>query len=129
MIFKGRNDEALNILSYYHAGGDVSNATVQFEYKEIKETITLEKEVLKETSYMDFFKTKGNRWRLAIVSIFEIFDCMRGVLLIRRQVISLGIISQYSGNALFSNYSNLIYEGAGITSQNQKIPVSRRIPI
>lgn len=39
------------------------------------------------------------------------------------QIISLGIISQYSGNALFSNYSNLIYEGAGIMSQNKKMPV------
>lgn len=70
LLFKGKNDEALKILSYYHAGGDVSNATVQFEYKEIKDTITLETEVLKETSYMDFFKTKGNRWRLAIVRRF-----------------------------------------------------------
>jgi hypothetical protein len=54
---------------------------------------------------MDFLKTKGNRYRLAIL-------------------ISLGIISQYSGNALFSNYMNKIYNGMGITSQNQKIPVS-----
>lgn len=105
LIFKGRNDEALNMLAYYHAGGDVSNATVQFEYKEIRETITLETTVVKETSYLDFFRTKGNRWRLAII-------------------VSLGIISQYSGNALFSNYSNLIYEGAGITDQNQKAPLN-----
>ena len=70
LIFKGRNEEALNMLAYYHADGDVSNATVQFEYKEIRDTITLEKEVLKETSYLDFMKTKGNRWRLAIVRAF-----------------------------------------------------------
>lgn len=68
LIFKGRNEEALNMLAYYHADGDVSNATVQFEYKEIRETITLEREVLKETSFLDFVRTKGNRWRLAIVS-------------------------------------------------------------
>ena len=92
------------MLAYYHAGGQVDNATVQFEYKEIRDTIQIEKEVLNESSYLDFFRTKGNRWRLAIL-------------------ISLGIISQYSGNALFSNYINLIYEGAGITSQSQKIAV------
>ena len=39
-------------------------------------------------------------------------------------LISLGIISQYSGNALFSNYINLIYNSMGITKQGQKIPVS-----
>ena len=40
------------------------------------------------------------------------------------QIVSLGIISQYSGNALFSYYQDLVYEGAGITDQNQKLPVS-----
>jgi len=51
---------------------------------------------------MDFFRTKGNRWRLAII-------------------ISIGIISQYSGNAVISNYANLIYTKAGITGQQQKL--------
>lgn len=93
------------MLAYYHAGGDVNNATVQFEYREIKDTIHLEIEADKDSSYIDFFKTKGNRWRLAIL-------------------LSLGIISQYSGNALFSNYINLIYTGAGITSQDQKMALT-----
>jgi hypothetical protein len=67
LVDKGRNDEALNMLAHYHAGGDVSNPTVQFEYREIRDTITIEKEVTKESSYLDFFRTKGNRWRLAII--------------------------------------------------------------
>lgn len=92
------------MLAYYHANGDVSNPTVQFEYREIRDTLMIEKEVTKESSYLDFFRTRGNRWRLAII-------------------VSLGIISQYSGNALFSNYISLIYAGAGITSDNQTIPV------
>jgi hypothetical protein len=58
-----------------------------------------------ESSYLDFFRTRGNVWRLSII-------------------VSLGIISQYSGNALFSNYMNVIYEGAGITTQNQKLALS-----
>lgn len=97
-----RYEEALNTLAYYHANGDHNNATVQFEYAEMKETIRMEADANSNSGYVDFLKTKGNRWRLAIL-------------------ISLGIISQYSGNALFSNYINLVYEGAGITDQNQKM--------
>ncbi|KAJ9631985.1 hypothetical protein H2203_000386 [Taxawa tesnikishii (nom. ined.)] len=100
LINKDRAEEALQMLAYYHAAGDENNATVQFEFREIKETMRLEKAADKGSSYIEFLKTKGNRWRLAIL-------------------ISLGIISQYSGNALFSNYSKLIYEGAGITGAGQ----------
>ena len=71
----------------------------------MRDTIRMEEDANTNSSYLDFFKTKGNRWRLAIL-------------------ISLGIISQYSGNALFSNYINLVYEGAGITNPNQKMGVS-----
>lgn len=104
-IAKDRPEEALATLAHYHANGDIHNSTVQFEYQEIKETLRLEFEFKKTSSYMDFLRTKGNRYRLAIL-------------------LSLGIISQYSGNALFSNYMNLIYNSMGITNQSQKIPVS-----
>lgn len=97
------------MLATFHAGGDRQNATVQYEYQEIKETMRIEREATKATSYLDFVRTKGNRWRLAII-------------------ISLGIISQYSGNALFSNYMNTIYLGAGITDQNQKLAVRASLP-
>jgi hypothetical protein len=99
----------LDILAYYHGNGDKNNATVQFEYREIKETISLEMRFQKNSSYLDFMKTKGNRYRLALL-------------------ISLGVISQYSGNALFSNYTNLIYNSMGITEQTKKIPVRFPLP-
>jgi hypothetical protein len=102
---KDRPEQALAVLAKHHAGGDVSNATVQFQYREIKETISADVTIKKSSRYVDFLLTRGNRWRLAII-------------------ISLGIISQYSGNALFSNYMNIIYEGAGITAQNEKLAVS-----
>ena len=105
LVSKDRPEEALAMLAKHHAGGNVNNATVQFEYREIRETIQMEQQAATTTSYLDFFRTKGNRWRLAII-------------------ISIGIISQYSGNALFSNYMNAIYEGAGITVQDQKLGVS-----
>ena len=105
MVSKERYEEAETILAKYHANGDKTNATVAFEFREIKETLRLEFEYKKASTYADFLRTKGNRYRLALL-------------------ISLGVISQFSGNALFSNYMNLIYEGAGIKDQNQKIPVS-----
>ncbi|KAG9243134.1 general substrate transporter [Calycina marina] len=105
LMSKDRREDSLQILSKYHGGGNSSNLTVQFEYREIKETIKLEAVAKDTTGYIDFFRTKGNRWRLAII-------------------ISVGVISQYSGNALFSNYMNTIYEGAGITNQNQKLGLS-----
>jgi sugar porter (SP) family MFS transporter len=102
LINKDRQEEALQMLAKWHAGGDTNNATVQFEYREICETIRRDKEVANKVSYLDFFRTRGNRWRLSII-------------------VSLGIISQYSGNSLFSNYMTVVYQGAGITSQNQTL--------
>ncbi|CAM1501372.1 Fc.00g105340.m01.CDS01 [Cosmosporella sp. VM-42] len=103
LVSKDRADEALAVLAKHHAGGDSNNVTVQFQYREIKETIQSRHGI--SSSYLDFFKTKGNRWRLTII-------------------ISLGVISQYSGNALFSNYIDIVYEGAGITQQNKKLALS-----
>ncbi|KIW24258.1 uncharacterized protein PV07_09986 [Cladophialophora immunda] len=102
LISKDRHDDALQTLAKWHANGNDQDLTVQFEFREISETLRIEKQVRATSSYMDFFKTKGNRWRLAII-------------------ISIGVISQYSGNAVISNYANLIYESAGITSQTQKL--------
>lgn len=105
LISKERYEEAEITLAKYHANGNKLNSTVAFEFREIKETIRLEYEYKKTSTYMDFLRTKGNRYRLSLL-------------------ISLGVISQYSGNALFSNYMNLIYESAGITSSKQKIPLN-----
>ncbi|ROV87856.1 hypothetical protein VSDG_09540 [Cytospora chrysosperma] len=105
LLNKNRDDEALLVLSRHHAGGNIHNSVVQFEFQEIKQTIKMDRDADKSTSYLDFFRTKGNRWRLSII-------------------VSLGVISQYSGNALFSNYINIIYEAAGITLQSQKLAMS-----
>ncbi|KAF4595725.1 hypothetical protein GQ602_001338 [Ophiocordyceps camponoti-floridani] len=105
LVNKGRSREALAVLAKYHGGGDANKPTVRYEFREIKQTIEMERKINKTSSYLEFFKTKGNRWRLAIV-------------------VSLGIISQYSGNALFSNYIDIVYEGAGIRDQNKKLALT-----
>ncbi|KAK4034811.1 general substrate transporter [Parachaetomium inaequale] len=105
LMAKDKHDQALQILAKYHANGDVNNATVQFEYREIKETIRLEFEASKSSSYMDFFKTKGNRYRFFVL-------------------ISLGIFSQWSGNAIISNYSALLYISAGVDDPTARLGLS-----
>lgn len=105
LMAKDQHDRALEILARYHANGDTNHPTVQFEYREIKETIRLEFEASKSSSYLDFFRTKGNRYRFAVL-------------------ISLGIFSQWSGNAIISNYSSSLYDSAGIHGSTQKLGLS-----
>ena len=105
LVSKDKPEQAHAMLVKHHGGGDPNNATVVFEYREIKDTINMEAAANRSSRYIDFVLTKGNRWRLAIV-------------------VSLGVISQYSGNAIFSNYMDPIYENAGIQDQQQKLSVS-----
>lgn len=105
LIAKDKHDRALKILAKYHANGNENHPTVQYEFREIKETIALEYEHKKNSSYLDFFRTKGNRYRLAVL-------------------LSLGIFSQWSGNAIISNYANLLYETAGVEGSTEKLGLS-----
>ena len=105
LVAKDRGNEALNVLAKYHANGNTENATVQFEYREIRDTIKLEQAANTSTSYTDFFRTKGNRYRLMVL-------------------ISLGFFSQWSGNAIVSNYSRVLYEGAGVDDSTARLGLS-----
>ena len=95
LISKDRSDQARQVLGYYHADGNSDDPLVAFEFEEIRETLRLEFLAKKSSSYLDFFKTKGNRYRLLLI-------------------ISLGLFSQWSGNALTSYYANQVYASAGV---------------
>ncbi|KAK1687365.1 sugar transporter [Colletotrichum godetiae] len=82
LVAKERYEDAENMLSTYH----------EFQDK-------------KSSSYLDFARTAGNRYRVVLL-------------------ISLAMVSQYSGTNLFSNYANKIYEGAGIRDQTNKVLLS-----
>lgn len=110
LISKGRNEEALNILARYHANGDANDATVRFEYLEIKETLRLEFQYQKTSSYLDFFKTKGNRYRLMLLA-------------------SLGLFSQWSGNGLVSYYATDVYNSIGITNADTQLGINGGLTI
>lgn len=106
LISKERHDEALRTLGKYHANGNINDPTVQFEYAEIKETLRLEFLYSKTSSYLDFFKTRGNRYRLLLI-------------------VSLGLFSQWSGNSLVSYYAVDVYKSIGVTDVNTQIGVSK----
>ena len=42
LVAQDRNEEALAMLAKYHGNGDENHPTVQFEYREIRETIKME---------------------------------------------------------------------------------------
>ena len=102
---KERDEEALKILAQYHANGDETDRDVLFEFHEIRETLRIEFEAKKSSSYLDFVRTKGNRYRLLLV-------------------VALGLFSQWSGNGLTSYYFALVLDSIGITDANTQFKIN-----
>lgn len=97
-------EKALQILAYYHAEGNEQDDVVQLEFTEITTALALEKEA-NSFSYMNFLKTPGNRKRLLII-------------------VTLGLFSQWSGNALISYYLTPILRTLGITSSQTQLGIN-----
>jgi hypothetical protein len=65
LINKGQNDQALRDLAKYHANGKEDDPLVMLEYTEICSALEAEGEEHK-SSWMDLFRTKGNRRRVTM---------------------------------------------------------------
>lgn len=83
LVERVREDEAMQVLTKYHANGDPNDPLVELEMAEIVEAVALDREINKNTSYLTLFKTKANRSRTLVV-------------------IMIGIFSQTLGNGLIS---------------------------
>lgn len=83
LISKDRDDEAREIIIKYHADGNASDPLVNIEMEEIRQALHIDRDIIQNTTYMSFFKTKGNRLRLLIL-------------------LTVGFFSQWSGNGLIS---------------------------
>jgi sugar porter (SP) family MFS transporter len=103
-ISKGHNEKALHTLAKVHARGDDQSELVQIEYKEIRETIALEKE-FEGNGWIELFQTPGNRRRLIIL-------------------VSLGFFSQWSGNGLVSYYMSDVLKDAGVTDSKLRLEIN-----
>ncbi|KAL3466373.1 general substrate transporter [Aspergillus heterothallicus] len=107
LMYKGREEEALEILIKYHANGNQQDELVTAEFYEIREVLRAEKEV--ETSGVKlFFATPGNRQRLLIIII-------------------LAIAGQWSGNGLVSYYLTKILETIGIVEPKEQLRINGAI--
>ncbi|KAF9012535.1 general substrate transporter [Cyathus striatus] len=105
LMSKGRDKEALRTLAYYHANGDETDPLVEYEYREIKTAIALDSEVANQTSWLDLFKTPGNRRRVRII-------------------IAIAFFSQWSGNGLISYYLNKVLDAIGITDTTVQLLIN-----
>ncbi|KAK6435204.1 hypothetical protein LTR95_008611 [Oleoguttula sp. CCFEE 5521] len=110
LVKQERGTEALNVLCKYHANGDELNETVLFEYAEIKETIRLEYMFKKSSSYTDFFKSRGNRYRLFLIA-------------------TLGLFSQWSGSGLTSYYFTIVMDSIGVTDTDTQFEINGSLTI
>ncbi|KAG8860731.1 hypothetical protein FRB91_001434, partial [Serendipita sp. 411] len=95
LVAKGRDAEAIAILTKYHANGRDRDPLVYFTYGQIREALAIEREINQTTSYLTLFKTPGNLRRMRIV-------------------FALGFFSQWSGNGLISYYLDPVLENVGV---------------
>ncbi|KAF9036263.1 general substrate transporter [Panaeolus papilionaceus] len=105
LIGKGREDEALKTLAYYHADGDENHPLVQYEFEEIRAALAYDREIAANVGWLSLVKTPGNRRRMRII-------------------IALAFFSQWSGNGLGSYYLNKVLSAIGITSPNTQLLIN-----
>ncbi|KAJ0120015.1 hypothetical protein J7T55_000868 [Diaporthe amygdali] len=65
LVKVNKADQALDVLAKYHANGETEDALVRWEFGEIQAALEHES-ADRKTSYLDFFRTKGNRKRLMV---------------------------------------------------------------
>ncbi|THC93503.1 hypothetical protein EYZ11_007027 [Aspergillus tanneri] len=96
LIAKGRFQEAKDILVKYHGENNPNSGPVEFEYAEIQQALTEEKE--NNISWKEFF--------CSIPNIKRILLCF-----------ATAVFSQSSGNLLVSNYLTQILKDTGLKTQ------------
>ncbi|KAF8520591.1 hexose transporter [Hysterangium stoloniferum] len=105
LISKGREQEATEIIAYYHADGNEENPLVTYQIEEIKNAISVENHATENVGYKSLFKTVGNRRRL-------------------RVIIALAFFSQWSGNGLISFYQNKVFDALGISGTGTQLLIN-----
>ena len=110
MIAKDRNEEACRILVKYHAGGDEASPLVDFEMKEIEDSIRLEAQINSQTSYYDLVRNAPNR-RRTLISVI------------------VGFWATWGGIALISYYLTLVLDTIGITKVSEQTLINALLSV
>jgi hypothetical protein len=98
LVSRGKYEKARDVIIKYHADGNTDDPVVALEMEEIRRALDFELETTSSTSYLAFFKTKGNRRRFFII-------------------LAVGFFSQWSGNGLTSYYLTLVLDSIGYKSE------------
>ncbi|KAG6335510.1 hypothetical protein ID866_3582 [Astraeus odoratus] len=109
LVSKGRENEALHILAYYHADGNELDPLVQYEFQEIKAEIEFDRSGA-NTSWKSLFSTPGNRRRMRIITAIALFAAT-------------------SGNGLISYYLNKVFDQIGITGSSDQLLINALLQV
>ena len=104
LIYNGRSQEALDILTKYHADGDTNSRLVRFEMAEITATLEMEK-LQKMSRWSEWIATKGMQHRL-FLALF------------------IPAMLQWSGNGLTSYYLSKVLGTIGITNPRTQLIIN-----
>ncbi|KAH8807617.1 general substrate transporter [Xylogone sp. PMI_703] len=104
LVAVGKRQKAVDILVKHHGDGDPDSALVKFELSEIESS--LEADSLRRSySWMEFFKTKGNRRRLYIMLFFP-------------------WARQFTSTNLISYFFPIVLSTAGITNNKMQLELN-----
>lgn len=79
LLARGKEQQAHDMLTKYHGGGDADNALVQLEMEEMRLAIELANTTVEAWwDYRSLFATRGNRWRMLQGSMMSIFGQFSG---------------------------------------------------
>ena len=77
LIGQGKHEQAFQFLVDYHANGDSTDPLVLFEFEEMKEAITKEREA-KAEQWSEILKYPANRHRLGLAALFMFCTSLSG---------------------------------------------------
>ncbi|TYJ52866.1 hypothetical protein B9479_006501 [Cryptococcus floricola] len=98
LIANGKEEEAYRFFVDYHGNGDEEDELVKFEWREMKETIEMEKG--EKLGWTQLLKTRANVHRLGLVALIT-------------------TMPQLNGSTMISYYYSIILTQCGITGAGQ----------
>jgi MFS family permease len=104
LVYVGRREEALEVVTQTYADGDATNPMVLAAYKEIVDTIDYEKNVGETLTLVQMVKTPVARKRMILA-------------------ISCAVFSTISGNVIASYYLGSMLTDAGITNTTTQLQI------